>query len=349
MLAPALRIVNFEAVALHRVGAAADMVELAAGEDVFHQSAELRAALAELLLGGLHRPRDGVMQIDAARFQKGPDVAKIAVAVVEPYMLEHADRRDLVEFDAGQIAEVPQFDRDAVLQTEPLDLFRGEVELRLRQRHAMRAHAVVLCRMADQPAPAAADVEQRFARAEPQLAARHVELRDLGRGEVRFPIPEIGAGIDHLRIEKERVEGVRDVIMKLHLRLVVAALAMLRGLHACIGVPLAAAAGSEDERQERADRKRLVQPLRQPSRGPRSGPRRQIEQRPAFEIDRTLGDQLHHRGQARPAHQARQRPWRRDGERQPVVCLAGIRCAGIGFGRQGKHRPVPQPDREIER
>ncbi len=181
-------------------------------------------------------------------------------------MLEHADRGDLVELDALQVAEVPQFDGDAVLQSEPLHLRHSEIVLRLGEGHAMRPHTVMLRGMAHQPAPAAADVEHVLAGLQAQLAADHLELGALRGRDVGVPVGEVGAGIDHLGVEKELVEIIRQVVVELHQRLVVAPFAMLRGLRAGIGMAGAAAARAEQEGQQRARGQDLVDPPREPAR-----------------------------------------------------------------------------------
>ena len=63
---------------------------------------------------------------------------------------------------------------------ELLDLLARQGELLLRQRHAVRLDAVMARGVADQRAPAAADVEEAIARLQPQLPADHVELVALG-------------------------------------------------------------------------------------------------------------------------------------------------------------------------
>ena len=77
----------------------------------------------------------------------------------------------------------------------------------------MRAHAVIPRGVTDERAPAAADVEKALARLQPQLAADHVELVVLRSREVIVRLAEIGAGVDHLGIEKELVERVREVVV----------------------------------------------------------------------------------------------------------------------------------------
>ena len=128
-------------------------------------------------------------------------------------LLEHADRGDLVEL-AFHLRKVLQDDLDPLLQAEARHLLARQRRLFLGQRHAGRLDAVMLRGMADQRAPAAADVEEAIARLQPQLAADHVELVRLRAGEIVVPVGlKVGAGIDHLGIEEEPVERVRDVVV----------------------------------------------------------------------------------------------------------------------------------------
>ena len=128
-------------------------------------------------------------------------------------MLEHADRGDLVEL-AVEPRIVLEFDGHPVLQAEPRDLLLGIGELLLGERDAVGANAVVL-RGVNERAPAAADVEKALVRLEPQLAADHVELVALRLREVVVRLGEIGAAVDHLGIEKERVELVGQIVVVL--------------------------------------------------------------------------------------------------------------------------------------
>ena len=52
----------------------------------------------------------------------------------------------------------------------------SKIELRLRKRHAMRLHAVMLRGVTNQTAPAAANIQQPFSRFQPQLAANHLHF-----------------------------------------------------------------------------------------------------------------------------------------------------------------------------
>ncbi len=73
----------------------------------------------------------------------------------------------------------------------------------------------MLRRVAGQPAPAAADIEQALARRQLQLAADQVELGLLSRVEIAVPAVEHGRRILHLAPQEQRVEGVRDIVVKL--------------------------------------------------------------------------------------------------------------------------------------
>src|SRR5580704_408755 len=72
---------------------------------------------------------------------------------------------------------------------------------------------MMLRRMDAERAPAAAEIEERLAGVEAQLAAAHLELVLLRLRQTVVPLGEIGAAIDHLGIEPERVEGVREVVV----------------------------------------------------------------------------------------------------------------------------------------
>ena len=137
-------------------------------------------------------------------------------------MLEHADRRDLVEA-AVELGIGFHLDGDAVFQTLGADAFARERGLRFRQRDAVADDAVVLGRMDKHRAPAAADVEQPLARLQPELAADMVELVGLRLVDAVGEIGEIAAAVDHAFVEEEPVEVIRDVVVMLDRFLVGAA------------------------------------------------------------------------------------------------------------------------------
>ena len=69
--------------------------------------------------------------------------------------------------------------------------------------------------VAEEPAPAAADVEKAVALAQAQLAADHVELVDLRLFQGVAPVGEVSAGILHLRIKEQFVEVIAHVVVEL--------------------------------------------------------------------------------------------------------------------------------------
>ena len=138
-------------------------------------------------------------------------------------MLEHADAGDLVvTAELGYVAIVLQPDFAAILQTEGGDAFFRIGVLVVGQRHADRVRAL-LRRADDQPAPAAADVEQAVAGPQENLAQDVVELvalRLVQRLVVAFPVR---ARVQHVLVEEQPVERVGDVVVVLDLLLVAGA------------------------------------------------------------------------------------------------------------------------------
>src|SRR6266446_598344 len=72
----------------------------------------------------------------------------------------------------------------------------------------------MFCRVNDQGAPTATDVEQTLARTKAQLAAEIIEFAFLRHVKVVVSRDEIGAGINHSRIEPQTVKIIRDIVMK---------------------------------------------------------------------------------------------------------------------------------------
>src|SRR3954454_22711240 len=73
MLAPALDVMDLEAVPLEARDRVADVVELSAREDVAGQDRELGALAQKHLVGALRRPRDGVVEEEAVALQDAFD------------------------------------------------------------------------------------------------------------------------------------------------------------------------------------------------------------------------------------------------------------------------------------
>lgn len=136
--------------------------------------------------------------------------AEVGVADV----LEHADTDHLVEAAiARQVAVVEQLQGDPVFQALGPDPFLAQRQLFLAQGDAGDLDAELASGQARQAAPATADIQQLLARLQAQLATQVAKLGQLRGGEV-FPAGfEIGAGIDHFRIQPEPVEVVGQVVV----------------------------------------------------------------------------------------------------------------------------------------
>ena len=285
VLAPVLHVVDLEAVRLQKLGRMADMVEFGAGEDVADDRRIFPRPLAKLGVAGLGRPGDRMVQIEPVRAQQLAHRGQVGRVIVPADMLEHADRGDLVEAPV-ELLERLQFDRHAVLQPLGGDPLAGEVVLGLAQGHAVAGDAIVLGRMNQQGAPAAADVEKALALLEAQLAADHVQLVVLRLVDVVVPAIEIGAGIQHPLVEEEAVEIVRDVVVELD-----------RSLGRAAGAGARAALGRRPRRLPAAPRQRIEggqgggdgQPVDLLHRVPRpdvGARRRHVEDRAVLDIDR---------------------------------------------------------------
>ena len=155
-----------------------------------------------------------MMQEQAAGLQQAMHGLEIGREVGDADMFEHADGGDLVEtILALDQRVVAKLDGDAILEAEAFHFFLGVGDLLLRQRHAKRFDAIVLCRVTRQRAPAAAHIENGIARFQAKFAADHVELLQLHTIEIVAPVMEVGAGVDHLLVEPELIERVGDIVV----------------------------------------------------------------------------------------------------------------------------------------
>src|SRR4029453_11343505 len=136
VLAQALEVTDLEPGALHRRDDAADLVQLAVGEDV----AIDEAVALEACAAGVRRPRDAVVQQTTAGSQQPPEPVEVHPKLREPYVLEHPDRADRVERPVGDVAVVLVPDLDAVDQAGLRDRLLSPVGLAPRGRHADGRH-----------------------------------------------------------------------------------------------------------------------------------------------------------------------------------------------------------------
>jgi hypothetical protein len=191
--------------------------------------------------------------------------------------------------------------------------------------------------MADQRAPAAADVEQRLVGLEPQLAARDIELVALRGREIVVPVGEVAARVDHLGIEKQRVEGVGEVVVILDVVLV-AGLTGCRRLappHRLERPRLAAR--QQQETAERLDRQPFVEALAEFSGSDPRPCRQYVKHRAATQVDSSADPKIGQSVEFRAAYHRRHHPFVRDHERKR---------AWREIARHG--RAVPQHEADIE-
>ena len=329
MHAPGLDVLDLETGPLHLADGVADVVERAAGKDVFGQ----RPLLGPQPLGQQARflgaAEDGVVEEQAVVGEQRADLAHVGRDVVEADRLVHADRGDLVVGAAG-LHVVGELERHLPAEAEPRHLGLGIGQLLLRQRHAVRLDAVVLGRMAEQRAPAAADVEEALAGLQAQLAADHVELVVLGGGEVVRPVAIIGAGVDHLGVEEERVELVRQVVVERDELLVVAVAPTFAGdLALELALRRYGRARHEQERGQILGEPELAQAVELDAAAAAVELAAEVEQRAAREIDAPGDVELDEAVDGRPPQQRgddagvgdleHERPLRVGAERVPAA------------------------------
>ena len=159
----------------------------------------------------------------------------VRVDLARADVLDHADRGDRVEALAAgrsgdarrgrvspgfgctpQVAVVAQADLHAVLEARLHDAPAGELGLVGGERDPHGAHAVTGGGVQHEGAPAAADVEQALALAQPELRAHQLALGQLGVLQRRGPAREHRAGVGHRGVEEQLEEVVGDVVVMAH-------------------------------------------------------------------------------------------------------------------------------------
>src|SRR4029453_6731573 len=162
VLAPIFDVVHFEAARFEGLACVADVVELAAGKNVLENQPLLGADAAETGLCPFSRAGDAMVEEDATIAEERINLAEIDWVVLDADVLVHADAGDFVVL-AVERGVVTQLDLHPVFQTQAADLFSSEIELRLRERHAVGSPTVALGRMAHEASPAPAHSEHALA------------------------------------------------------------------------------------------------------------------------------------------------------------------------------------------
>ena len=145
------------------------------------------------------------------RLQLGEKVT----VVVDPDMLEHADRDDPVVL-AAFLAVVAQVKMDAVGEPGRGGPARRRLVLFDRKGEPGHLGAALAGEVERQPAPARADVEHPLPGSDHQLGRDVALLVELRLIEVVELIVKVGAGILAVLVEKQLIELVRQIIVVRH-------------------------------------------------------------------------------------------------------------------------------------
>src|SRR5262245_13132328 len=206
--AQVLHVVDFPARALHLRHGLGDAREITVGEHVVVEKVRLAGvAPVELVV-------DAVVEVEPAVVEHGPHAGEEARIVDDAHVLDHPDGGDLVVARVrGQVAQIAMLDEAASLESLALDARHGPVRLGFGKRHPVRGDPVVLRRPDAEPTPAAADVEERLPRLEPELAADEIDLVRLRLLELAVGLAVVGAGVEHEGVEEECVEVIGHVVV----------------------------------------------------------------------------------------------------------------------------------------
>ena len=124
---------------------------------------------------------DAVVEHPTTRLEVGRRGGEVAAELGGAEVLYRPDRADRVEAPSGEVPVVEQEHVHRAVEPRLRVCSPRPFQLASRQRHPDRPHPLGRGGVADQPAPAGADVEQVLSGAQVELAADEVELRDLCR------------------------------------------------------------------------------------------------------------------------------------------------------------------------
>src|SRR5436305_7811765 len=160
--------------------------------------------------------RDSVVDHLPAGPQEPRHLRGVGIYLSRADVLDHADARDRIERTVGDLSIVGDPDLDPVLEAGLDDPPSCELRLRGRQGHTDDLDTVVLCRVDREASPATAYVEHALSGLQRELLTHKLELCRLGGLERLRAAGEDRAAIGHRRIEVQREEFVRDVIVVTH-------------------------------------------------------------------------------------------------------------------------------------
>ena len=160
---------------------------------------------------------DGMVQEEAAGLEAVARRGEVRGHPRLPDVFRHPDGGDPVEPAevSGRVAIIHQLDAHSVAESGRLDALAGERELPVGERDAHSSQIrEALGGPDEEPAPAAADVEQAHPVPHAELVQHEVELGLLRLVERGIFGPEVRAAVDQALPEPERVELVADVVVE---------------------------------------------------------------------------------------------------------------------------------------
>src|SRR5918992_2619914 len=131
-------------------------------------------------------------------------------------MLDHPDAGHRVEALAVELPIVHHPDLDPVAQAQLCRSAERDLGLRRRERDAQYARAMIGGGVDREASPAAAYVEYPLPRLQLELLADDLQLRLLRLLQSRCAVREECAAVRHTRIEEQREELRRQVVVVTH-------------------------------------------------------------------------------------------------------------------------------------
>src|SRR5258708_10568784 len=155
-----------------------------------------------------------VIEEDASGTQQAPGLLEVCRQQGFSYVLKHAHTDDFIErVGLSDIAVIAHFHPAFLRQSSLADTLLCQSGLRLTERNAIRLYPIMLRCIDRQASPTAADIQQTLTGAQAQLAANILELAFLGCVYIVARRGEVGAGVDHARIQPAGIKIIGAVVV----------------------------------------------------------------------------------------------------------------------------------------
>src|SRR5260221_10316282 len=157
---------------------------------------------------------NAVIEEDASWTKQAPGLLEVCRQQGFSYVLKHAYADDFIErVGLSDIAVIAHFHPAFLRQSSLADALLCQPGLRVTERNAIRFYPVMLRCIDRQASPTAADIQQTLTGAQTQLATNILELTFLGCVYIVTRRGEVGAGVDHARIQPEGIKIVGAVVV----------------------------------------------------------------------------------------------------------------------------------------